>query len=1610
MPQRTFASRYLAILGILALCGLCAFAQAPGPDAQQGMTPFAAFQQGDIDSINLGTGNVFVHIPLVSYPQRGGKLRLAFNFYDTNKNWYVSTTGGSAHWTLWHPPNTTAPTGAWVAPDQGIKLQFTTANWTDDAGTKFVIKLNNAITSDGASHEILTVDPRFPNPGYSSDGTGIYFNGNTTSPIFLDNQGNEYTASTTLNGPGNVIDSNGNEVTYGANGWTDTIGRVVPGYPTSGTMTTAPGVSAATTHCPSGTVSALQWNVPAPNGSTAPYIFCYSNFNAQTAFGLPNVKEASGTYLMISAIVLPNLTKWVFTYDSYLSIASVTMPTGGSISYTWATDAFVTGRIIASRTVNANDGTGNHIWNYTYQTYQTSLIIADPLLNESVASIIGGRVTQMQNYSGSHTSGTLLETVVTAYSPLMTGDPMGNYVSSTGTINVIPISSTTTWAASGKTVQTTTTYDPGFKYGIFNSDGTTSYYYANYGVPVNQTVSDYGSGSPGGILKQTATGYYWQSYSNYLTANLLSLPQSIKVEDANSKVCAETDYTYDNASYLTASGISTQHSSPPESVRGNVSSITHQLASSSTPCVANPSWTSLISYVNAYDTGTTYKAIDPLSHTTTYNYSATYAGAYPTTVSNALSQSTINTYDFNSGKLASTQDPNLLTTSYSYDSMARLTQVSEPDGGQTTISRQETTFPFSATETKKINTTINLVTTDIVDGLGREYRHELTSDPQGTIYTDKTYDAIGRVSTVTNPYRSGTDITTSSGTTTYGYDALSRKITETYPDGSILTTAYCLPSTLVTDPAGKWRRSRIDGLGRMVEVDEPNAIGATVATSGCPGTGEPIWVTSYGYDNLGNLISVLQNGSHARSFFYDTLSRMTSSTNPEVGTITYAYNNDSVLVSKTDARAITTNYSPAASPIDALHRVTEITYSNSDPTIAYAYDQAACLGLTACQNIGHRTSMTDAAGSESYAYEVDKTNSRSIHVDQRTTSSITKTSTYYLDLAGNVTQAIYPTGRVVNYTYDAAGRASTAIDGSNGITYATGFKSSPGGTCLVNVTCYTPQGSVYAVSIGQTSSFTGLNITDTFNTRLQPNEFKASSTGGNAIDITYNFVDPGTLKNAGHVNSIVNNLNSSRTQTFTYDQLNRITSAGTSATTGTLCWGYQYTYDGIASSGGAWGNLTSQAGWTPTYSACTETVMAAVTTDGNNHISAFGYDTSGNATSDGVYTYTWNGESQLKSGGGVTYSYDGDGRRAAKSNGKLYWYGAGSEVLAETNASGATLNEYVYFGGKRVALLPSGSTAQYYVEDQLGSSRIVTTNTGVVCYDADFPPFGQERPVTNSCLQNVYKFEGKERDAETGNDDFGARSYSNRYGRWLSADWSSAPVAVPYANLSNPQTLNLYSMTADDPESFSDLDGHDLRGLPSTVIMNETEERASLYGGPNLVDPAARDVHELAQIKTTLNLNGTNVDVTYNAAEFSNGQKGAVIDANPQGACGNCRWAQTVTRTGDPTQPTHTDRESDAASGTQPLYPGGVHKGNDAANFHDEPKSNNAGTFTAVTTLGVADKSNKSFKVTGSMAWGYKIDKNGNVSGVAPRVATKAEQAASIAVLRRESPTWTIGP
>jgi RHS repeat-associated protein len=72
-----------------------------------------------------------------------------------------------------------------------------------------------------------------------------------------------------------------------------------------------------------------------------------------------------------------------------------------------------------------------------------------------------------------------------------------------------------------------------------------------------------------------------------------------------------------------------------------------------------------------------------------------------------------------------------------------------------------------------------------------------------------------------------------------------------------------------------------------------------------------------------------------------------------------------------------------------------------------------------------------------------------------------------------------------------------------------------------------------------------------------------------------------------------------------------------------------------------------------------------------------------------------------------------------------------------------------------------------------------------------------------------HRYTGKEGDSESGNDYFGARYYASSMGRFMSPDWDSKPQAVPYANLADPQSLNLYSYVLNNPLSKTDPNGHD---------------------------------------------------------------------------------------------------------------------------------------------------------------------------------------------------------
>jgi RHS repeat-associated protein len=144
----------------------------------------------------------------------------------------------------------------------------------------------------------------------------------------------------------------------------------------------------------------------------------------------------------------------------------------------------------------------------------------------------------------------------------------------------------------------------------------------------------------------------------------------------------------------------------------------------------------------------------------------------------------------------------------------------------------------------------------------------------------------------------------------------------------------------------------------------------------------------------------------------------------------------------------------------------------------------------------------------------------------------------------------------------------------------------------------------------------------------------------------------------------------------------------------------------------------------------------------------------------------------------------------------------------------------------------------YYFSDHLGSTSAITNSTGAIQNDSDYFPYGGEILYQSSVLQS-YKFNAKERDTESGLDDFGARYYGNAFGRFVTVDWAAKPTAVPYANYGNPQSLNLFSYVNNNPTTTGDPDGH--AGDPAQAPPPDcyTKQTGAACGGPNADSSAA---------------------------------------------------------------------------------------------------------------------------------------------------------------------------
>jgi RHS repeat-associated protein len=332
--------------------------------------------------------------------------------------------------------------------------------------------------------------------------------------------------------------------------------------------------------------------------------------------------------------------------------------------------------------------------------------------------------------------------------------------------------------------------------------------------------------------------------------------------------------------------------------------------------------------------------------------------------------------------------------------------------------------------------------------------------------------------------------------------------------------------------------------------------------------------------------------------------------------------------------------------------------------------------------------------------------------------------------------------------------------------------------------------------------------------------------------------------------------------TFTPDTLNRLSGATnlpvSSSSTSYYCWSYDgfgnRTLQGVSSAGFA----TGAPACTPQTSASYEGVWAHVSTSNNNQFSntqqAVGgvvYDGAGNILNDGVNQYLYDGEGRICAVAteGVSgsaqlsgYIYNAQGQRIAKGsitawscdptvNGfkpmSDYVLGLSGEQVTEMgmDASGVMAWQHtnVYALGQLIATYDNDGL-HFYLNDPLGTRRAQTDYAGVVEQSCASLPFGDALNCTNSLqFPTEHHFTGKERDQESGNDYFEARYYSSAMGRFMSPDWSAKEDPVPYAQLDDPQSLNLYSYVRNNPLARTDPDGHCCQELIDDIESDYAE-------------------------------------------------------------------------------------------------------------------------------------------------------------------------------------------
>jgi RHS repeat-associated protein len=870
---------------------------------------------------------------------------------------------------------------------------------------------------------------------------------------------------------------------------------------------------------------------------------------------------------------------------------------------------------------------------------------------------------------------------------------------------------------------------------------------------------------------------------------------------------------------------------------------------------------------------------DPLGKTATYRYNG---NRQVLSVIDALGRTTSNTYDA-AGNLTSSTDPAGNVTSYSYDS--RGLQLTRTDSLGKLSSYAYDASGNLTTETDALNR----VTTYTYDANGNRLTQSTTRSTAGgseTLLTSFVYDRDNRLTQTTNPDGSVTRIAYNAigkqslttdqlgRETKYDYDDMGRLIKTTYPDGRSETSAYDAEGRRIssTDRAGRTSASTYDALGRLTASTAPDgtttstaydAAGQVVSSTDARGNATAYSydaagrrtqvtdavgsITTFSYDDAGNQTRVTDANGNAVAFTYDANNRRTRTTYADSTFDQVSYDALGRQVTKTDQAGKTTQFAYDAlgrliSVTDALGQITRYTYDElgnqltqtdaEGRSTSFAYDrmgrrttrtlplgQSESMSYDAAGNLrtkadfngrtttyaydtlnrllsktpdaslgqppvvftytasGQRASMQDASGSTTYSYD-----NRDRLLSKATPQG---TLNYSYDAAGNLTNihSNHSGGAAMDYAYDARNRLASVTDANGSTTYSYDAVGNLAGFLYPN----------------------GVQTSYTYNTLNRLTNVTGAESGTLA-SYTY------TLGPTGNRTAVTEA--SGRQVDYSYDDLYRLKSETISADPTGPNGAITYTYDKV-------GNRLTRSS---TVAVIPDQSFAY---DFNDRLDGEGYDDNGNTLTSGSRSFGYDFENHLvTANGGVSFVYNGDGIRVAKTAGGVTTgflvddrNPTGYAQVLEEIVGGSVAKSYTY--GLKLVSQKQASGVSFYGFDGHGSVRYLTDASGGVTDTYFYEGFGNMVGHTGSAA-STYLYAGETRDEGVALDYLRARYYDFARGRFLSRDQYEGKEV-------RPQTFHKYIYGHADPVNNKDPSGlSSLFEISVSIAINQITTKSLL--------------------------------------------------------------------------------------------------------------------------------------------------------------------------------------